>query len=143
MRKRQLLKLGNGKKGKAIGGAVLSLAMATMIGGGVLAAGNIQDSYYSLYGENEYWYATPTRDKIDATSSYILHQKESGVYVQVRSKGINYTANGASYYVGVGSSRYLPNYVKENGQSTCYLLLNPSVSGRKVDIVGKWSPDSI
>lgn len=102
-------------------------------------ANNHEDRGYSGYAGTT-GFATQTRDKTDASSAYIHHYGPDTVNVEVRSNGINYSANGSSYYVTAGQESYLPNYVYENGRRTCYLYLRSTI--RKW-ITGVWSPDSI
>lgn len=137
MFKKQILKMKHGKKMICTGiiSAMLLMAMSTT------AFASAQDTPYDYFtGPNGF--ATQTRLKEDYTSSYINHQGVNPANVQVRSSGINYSANGGSYYVGVGQSRYLPNYVKENGRNNCYLYLTPSPA-LSCTLFGQWSPDSV
>lgn len=113
MRKKQLLKLGHGKKGRVIKGAVLSLMIVGMCAGGVSAAGNIQDTEYSEYSTTGI--KTPTREKKDYTSSYIYHKGIVSVNASVYNRGINRSLNGSAYSVNVNQEKYLPNLVKEKG----------------------------
>lgn len=137
---KQILKLGNSKKSKAFTALALSLVMAGSLAGAV-SAGNIEDTTYS-YNSTGNGFATATRDKTDYTSAYIYHKGVNSAMVQVRSSGINYSANGGSYFVAAGSSSYLPNYVKENGRGNCYLYITPSPA-LSCYMYGQWSPDSI
>ncbi|MCI9602748.1 MAG: hypothetical protein HFH19_00700 [Ruminococcus sp.] len=136
MFKKQILKLKHGKR--LIGTGLLGL----MLMGSITAfAGNTKDRYYSAtVGASGY--STPVRSKLDYTSSYILHEGDRAVYAGVYSGGVNYSANGSSYYVAVGTSSYLPNYVRENGKSSCCLRLTPAPAG-SCYLHGWWSPDSI
>ena len=141
MYKKQLLRVGNSKKSKAITGVVISLLMVGSIAGSVFA-GNIKDTNYD-YNSTKYGFATDTREKKDYTSSYICHRGNVNAYVEVRSNGTNQTAKqGGYYHVMAGSSCYLDNYVKENGYSNCYLYITPA-TGESSRMHGKWSPDSI
>ncbi len=141
MRKKQLLKLGHGKKGRAIKGAVLSLMIIGMCAGGVSAAGNIQDTEYSEYSTKGVY--TDQREKLDYTSAYIKHGGPVAINVEVHSEGKNYSANGSSYVVKVGQERYLPNYVKEKSNSRyCRLFLRQQASSAYT-LWGVWSPDSV
>lgn len=140
MHKKQLLKIGNSKKSKAISGLVLGLMMVGSLAG-MVSAGNFQDTYYD-YNSGQYGFATDTRTKEDYTSSYIWHKGYDNAYVEVRSTGVNLSANGGHYYVSAGSSAYLPNYVKENGYNNCYLYITPA-SGSASRMYGQWSPDSV
>lgn len=92
---------------------------------GAVSAGNIVNTPYE-YSSRIEGFATVTRDKTDYSSAYIYHYSDNNAYVQVCSGGMNYSANGGSYWVGVGSSTYLPNYVKENSRNICYLYIQPS-----------------
>ena len=140
MYKKQLLKIGNSKKSKAITGLALSFLLVRSMAGAV-SAGNIEDTKYQ-YNSSGYGFATETRDKTDYTSSYINHSGVNSAMVQVRSSGVNYSANGGSYFVAAGTSSYLPNYVKENGRGNCYLYITPSPA-LDCYMYGVWSPDSI
>lgn len=140
MHKKQFLKIGNSKKSKAITGLALSLLLVGSMAGAV-SAGNIGDTTYQ-YNSTGSGFATPTRDKTDYTSAYIYHYGVNSAMVQVRSGGVNYSANGGSYFVAAGSSSYLPNYVKENGRGNCYLYITPSPAV-SCYMYGVWSPDSI
>lgn len=140
MRKKQLIKLNCSKRKKGIGIGMTAVMLTLAMSGGVLA-GNIQDTGYS-YNSTKTGFATATRPKQDATSSYIKHSGKVAARVQVRSSGTNYSANGGSYYVSVGTSKYLPNYVYENGKRNCYLYITPS-SGQSSLMYGVWSPDSV
>lgn len=140
MRKKQLIKVNCSRRTKAMGLSVTALMLAVAISGSVFA-GNIQDTGYS-YNSPKSGFATQTRPKEDDTSSYIKHSGKKAAYVQVRSSGKNYSANGGSYYVSVGSSKYLPNYVHENGKRNCYLYITPSPA-QAVYMYGEWSPDSV
>jgi hypothetical protein len=136
MFKKQILKVKHGKK--LIGVGLLGLML---MGSMTAFAGNITDTYYDgNCGAGGF--ATITRSKDDYTSSYIYHKGERGANVSVYSGGVNYSANGGSYYVGAGTAAYLPNYVKESGRSNCYLWLTPSPSG-SCRLYGQWSPDSV
>lgn len=139
MRKKQLIKL-NCKRKKEIG-IGMTVVMLTLAMSGSVFAGEVVDTGYS-YRSTKTGFATPTRPKLDDTSSYIKHSGEIAARVQVRSTGTNYSANGGSYYVNVGTSRYLPNYVYENGKRTCYLYITPA-SGKSSLMYGVWSPDSV
>lgn len=141
MRKKQLIKLGTGKKGKAVGGAVLSLAMIGMFAGSAMASGNIGDTAYSYLSSNMRAYTTETRPKMDDTSAYIYHKGDTRVNVEVWSRGANYTAGG-SVMVGVGEQRYIANYVNETGGENCCLKIAPVDYGT-YPIYGVWSPDSV
>lgn len=141
MRKKQLFKINCSGRTKAMGLSVTALMLAVAMSGSVFAAGNIEDSGYS-YNSTKNGFATPTRPKVDDTSSYINHSGTKAASVQVRSYGINYSANGGSYYVKVGSARYLPNYVYENGKRNCYLYITPSPAQSAL-MYGEWSPDSV
>lgn len=142
MRKKQILKLGNHKKGKMIGGAVLSLAMIGMVAGSTKAAGNITDTYYRYLSSNMRAFTTETRDKRDDTYVYIHHQGDSRVNVEVRSAdGENHTLNGVAS-VGVNQKRYIANYVYETGNRKCYLKIAPEDYGT-FQLYGVWSPDSV
>lgn len=140
MYKKQLLKVGHGKKSKVISGLVLSLVLVGMIAGSV-SAGDYQDSPYS-YSVKQYGVATETRAKDDYTSAYIWHKGDSPINVLVESCGINYSVNPSGYGIAPGDHTYLPNYVKENSQNTCYLFLTPMWSGWRT-LYGQWSPDSV
>lgn len=136
MYKKQLLKIRRGRK--LIGAGLLSLMLVGMLGN---VHASSEDRWYEKYsGVNGF--ATSTEKKEDYTSSYIWHQGNIAANVQVKSMGINYTANGGSYYIEVGRAAYLPNYVKENGQDTCYLYLTPSPA-TPANLHGYWSPDSV
>ncbi|MGN8739635.1 DUF2712 domain-containing protein [Bilifractor sp. HCP3S3_D3] len=136
MRSEQIFKLS--KRSKIIVCIVLTMLFVVLCGKTVFA-NNCEDRDYSGY-TGSYGFATHTRDKTDATSAYIYHYGPVGVNVQVRSQGINYTANGSSYYVAPGTSRYLPNYVYESGKRDCYLYITSVPSAT---VSGKWSPDSV
>lgn len=139
MYKKRLLKVNmNGKK-RFVTALGLSLIMTTMLGMGA-SANNSGDTPYNYTGQ--YGFATETRDKTDYSSAYIYHLGAYAANVEVRSGGGNYTANGGSYYVPVGAAQYLPNYVKENGRSNCYLYIRPS-GGQYGTLHGWWSPDSV
>lgn len=136
MFKKEIFKMKHGKK--LVGAGLLGLML---MGSMTAFAGNITDTYYDgSCGAGGF--ATITRSKTDYTSSYILHGGDKPVEVEVCSGGTNYSANGESYYVAVGTAAYLPNYVKESGKNNCYLWLTPSpaVSCR---LYGQWSPDSV
>ena len=136
MFKKQILKLKHGKR--LIGAGLLGLML---MGSMTAFAGNTTDTYYNV-NAGAGGFNTASRAKQDYTSSYIYHQGDRAVNVGVYSGGINYSANGGSYYVAAGSAVYLPNYVKERGRSTCYLHLTPSPAGA-CHLYGCWSPDSI
>lgn len=140
MYKKQILKIGHSRKSKVASCLVLSFVLIGTIAANV-SAGNITDREYE-YTCGPNGFATSTEEKWDYTSAYIYHQGNSAAYVQVRSNGINYSANGGSYYVSPGQQLYLPNYVKENGADNCYLYLTPS-SSQWVKLYGVWSPDSV
>ena len=140
MYKKQLLKVGTSKKSKATAGLVIGLLMVGSVAGAV-SAGNISDTSYQYNSTGE-GFATVTRDKTDYTSAYIFHYGIDSANVQVRNGGVNYSANGGSYWVEAGSRAYLPNYVKENGLNNCYLYITP-FSGESCYMYGVWSPDSI
>ena len=72
MYKKQILKIGNSKKGKAITSLVLGLLMIGSTAGVVSASA--QDTFYDYYS-SEYGFATNTRPKEDYTSSYIWQNK--------------------------------------------------------------------
>lgn len=136
MIKKKFFKVQHGKK--MIGAGLFGLML---MGCMTAFAGNIQYAYYGVnIGADGYVLAT--EEKQDYTSSYIFHQGDRAVYVGVYSEGINYSANGSYYYVGVGMAAYLPNYVKENGRNDCYLWLIPSTAGA-CRLYGQWSPDSV
>lgn len=136
--KKQIVKMNRGKR--IISAGLLGLMLMGSLSTTALA-GNIQDLEYRHYsGVNGF--ATATRAKTDYTSAYIHHQGERSADVQVCSMGINYSANGSSYYIEPGKAAYLPNYVKENGKSNCYLYLTPS-EGVSCSLYGVWSPDSV
>ena len=140
MYKKQFLKIGNSKKSKTITGIVLSLLLVGSMSGAALA-GNFEDKPYN-YNSTGYGFATSTEYKEDYTSSYINHFGVNSAMVEVRSCGVNYTANGSYYFVAAGTNSYLPNYVKENGRDNCYLYITPSPA-LNCYMHGKWSPDSI
>ncbi len=136
MFKKQILKLKHGKR--LIGAGLLGLMlMGTM----TAFAGNTTDTYYNAY-VGASGYITLCKDKLDYTSSYIFHQGDRDVYVGVFSDGVNYSANGGYYYIAMGTSAYLPNFVKENGRSSCCLRLMPSPAG-SCRLYGWWSSDSV
>lgn len=137
MYKKRLLKIKHGKK--VVGVGLLGLMLLGSFGN--VFAGNTGDTFYN-YNSTSYGFATETRDKTDYTSAYIRHKGVNSANVQVRSEGINYSANGGSYYVAAGTSAYLPNYVKENGKNNCYLYLTPSPAISST-LYGQWSLDSI
>ena len=140
MRKRQIIKLNCSKRTKRIGMCVTTAMLTLGISGSVFA-GNIQDTGYS-YNSTKNGFATATRPKEDATSAYINHAGNVAVNVQVRSSGTNYSANGKSYYIRVGTKAPLPNYVYENGKRNCYLYITPA-TGAASYLHGVWSPDSV
>lgn len=102
----------------------------------------ISDTTYQFSSTSQNCHVTETRDKRDTTSSYIYHERDVAVYVEVCSYGINYTAGSGRYLVRPGNSQYLYNYVKENGRDNCYLRIY-STTNRAVTLKGKWSPDSV
>lgn len=106
-----------------------------------VSAGNTYDTEYD-YNTGPNGFATETRDKTDYTSAYVWHKGVYSANISVRSGGVNYSANGGSYFVSAGSSAYLPNYVKENGINNCYLYLTPSPA-LSCELFGQWSPDSV
>lgn len=139
MYKKQILKIGSKKKkaGLLLATAMLMGAMTTS----VVTAGNVRDEPYDFHCEAVGGSIEP-RDKDDDTSCYIYHKGYVPVWVQVRNGGVNYTANGGSYYANVGVPQYLPNYIKENNLDSCYLYLTPT-TGNSSLLYGVWSPDSV
>lgn len=140
MREKKLLKIGTKNKGGVIRGIIISMALVGIGSMGVAAKGNIQDTKYYEYSTSGVF--TETRHKWDDSSAYIRHEGACPINVQVMSGGINYSANGASYKVDVGQSRYLPNYVYERNQSDCYLFMRQEGSSAYY-LYGVWSPDSV
>ena len=140
MHKKQLLKLGHGKKGRVMKAAALSLMIVGMCAGGVVTAGNVKDKPYNEYSTNGA--STKPEKKEDATSAYILHSGYADVNVQVRNGGNNYSAGGATFFVKMGQSRYLPNYIYELGMRECYLWMRQSATSAGW-LYGVWSPDSV
>ena len=141
MQKKQLIKIGNGKTGKITKAIALAILLGS-IGSTTAMAGNITDEYYHFEVQDTYAHVTNTRSKQDATSAYINHYGNSPVYVEVCSRGVNYTAGSGRYYVANGRTQYLSNYVYENGQRDCYLRIYSTTSARTA-LYGVWSPDSI
>ena len=139
MYKKQLLRVGNSKKSKAITGLVIGLLMVGSVAGAV-SAGNIGNTSYQ-YNSTSKGFATETRDKIDYTSAYIEHYGVNGATVQVHSGGVNFTVGG-SRFAAAQSWSYLPNYVKENGFNNCYLYIK-LYPEKGCYMYGAWSPDSI
>lgn len=126
----------------------LVIAMAFMItvssGSMFVQANNHGDTRYAVrYSGDGGDVSTPSRAKTDATSAYIKHGGDVNAWVSVRvGNGINQSANGGYYAANMGVGTYLPNYVNENGYSSCYLSLSPATHS-PIDIYGVWSPDSI
>ena len=117
-----------------------------------VAAGNIYDTEfsYSTTAANTGLYATDCREKQDDTSSYVLLSAVSNTTITKimvqgapRSSGL-YTDRTAGNYKSIspGQSKYLPNYVYENGEFYCRLWFEWPARER-VSIFGVWSPDSV
>lgn len=115
----------------------------------VLAAGNYTDTYFSNFTISASTKYTTARQKLDSTSATVkLSKAGSAVVVRVygskTSTGTKYDRTyGTPKVVGVSSYyTYLPNLVKENGDSWARLGFTRSGIANTT-ISGAWSPDSI
>ena len=135
-KEKQIIKIG--KKSKIFLIALSSILLYGMVTEHVLASP--ASDAYGQYCDSRYSFATQTLPKTTTSSVYIEHIGDCTAYVEVRSNGINYTIGG-NYVVPAGTCRYMANSVVENGNYTCYLMLNPAASGNRF-MKGNWQADT-
>lgn len=133
-------------------GSILCLTMlfVSMSIIGSKAAGNYHDTVFSFnFTHGGYTQFTSSRNKLDYTSSYMKckytsHSYSARVYGE---DGWRIDVSKEHWYnFNTGTTRYLINFVKENGypracigiESTDYNIYSPGFNAN-----GLWSPDSI
>ena len=114
------------------------------------AVGNVSDT--SFYVSNANGNQTSIRGKWDYTSSYM---KNTAIMTGTRYNAVsvgrmsalpgeNWNSYGApSYTFTSGTTRYMINYVKENGCGYCSILTNSVPGYGSYTASGWWSPDSV
>lgn len=123
----------------------------------VSAVGNCTDSIKTVeYNGDGGAIGTGLRKKLDNTSSYVRNDSSSKTAISAGVGRSNtergyladryYSSSNGAFnigkmkYVRVGESKYLPNYVYEDGYRYANVHFYPSKAGR-VKIY--WSPDSV
>lgn len=137
MKQKQLLKCS--KKMKVMCLSLTAVLFGVGLYGNAFAANTAKSEYY--YKTSRYGFATPTRDKTDASAARIYHTGTESGYVQVKHRGVNYSVNNGSYYVAPKATKSLPNSVYQNGKRDCYLYITPA-NGQSCLMYGYWQPDS-
>ena len=129
------------------------MAVMVMTAGAMVtaSANNHGDQDFSYYNLDDHEGITGFRDKQDSTSSYMKCNHTNaryeawviGKYNREYATARNDCSHGYTYKFATGTTKFLKNWVYENGYdqaSICSIWSNP---GTYVNANGVWSPDSI